>query len=343
MKRCITISLLLAVTTYANDPTFPEAQYLSDQSYPETTLTRIAFGSCNKPKRYQTFWDVIRAHKPDLMLLLGDNHYVESTKPSRIEAAYKQLETIEGYMALRAAVPTFAIWDNHDYGAKYPGRHHPNADAAERLFLEHFRVPEKDARRSRTGIYGAWIFGKAPQRVQIIMLDSHRHRDYLLKKGRAYVANPDQTQTILGDAQWTWLEVQLKQEADLRIIGTSIQVLSDEHTWRRWGTFPHEKDRLLTLLEGSTGFNVILSGDRHRGEISRLERPGKSPLYDVTASAFNACYRGNEPNVHRVSPLIETDHYGCLDIDWSKGTLTMQILASKDSAVLASEIQAIKP
>ena len=58
-------------------------------------------------------------------------------------------------------------------------------------------------------------------------------------------------QNFLGIEQWNWLEKSLKTPADLRIIASSIQVLSSNHGWETWGNFPKDRARLLNLLENS--------------------------------------------------------------------------------------------
>ncbi len=56
-----------------------------------------------------------------------------------------------------------------------------------------------------------------------------------------YIPNTDVDVTVLGDAQWKWLEDQLKVPAEFRIIGSSYQVLSDRHGWEMWGNFPRSE------------------------------------------------------------------------------------------------------
>ena len=41
-------------------------------------IQTIAFGSCNKQDKDQSFWSVIQAHNPDLWLWLGDNIYADT-------------------------------------------------------------------------------------------------------------------------------------------------------------------------------------------------------------------------------------------------------------------------
>lgn len=145
-----------------------EARYPSDREYPDITITQFAYGSCNKPSKVsQEFWNVMLEQHPQLMLLLGDQHYENSNDVAVHQEAFRQLEAIEGYSKMRNTVPTFAIWDNHDYAKGYLGKHPPNAAAIEEVFLDANRVPLDDPRRSREGVYGAWIFGKEPNRLHV--------------------------------------------------------------------------------------------------------------------------------------------------------------------------------
>jgi alkaline phosphatase D len=107
----------------------------------------------------------------------------------------------------------------------------------------------------------------------------------------------------------------------VRIIGSSIQVLSDEHRFEKWNNFPRERQRLLDLIGATTGPEptIIISGDRHTAEISKLDRPGRSPLVDVTASSFNqgGTTPSTEPNDYRVGERFSPANFGMIEIDWS--------------------------
>lgn len=334
LLELLIMMVVLSSSAPASDLTEPSSEFLSDGNYPDRGVQRIAFGSCNKPKRSQEFWNVIAEKGPDLMLLLGDNHYAESTDPKKLKRAYDQLATIPQYKDFRLKIPIFATWDNHDYGAKYPGRLHPHAEQSEQLFLEHFSIPKADVRQQRIGIYATWVFGSKPHRIQIILLDLQRFRDPLQdrKKGERFA--PQAGKTVMGAEQWAWFEEQLKVDAEIRMIGSGIQVLSNEHSWRRWGMFPDDRERLLRSVDDATGTTVFLSGDRHRGEISVMDPSSEKPLCDITASSFNLCYPGSEKNRFRVGGLIEVPHFGLLDVDWKNGTITMQLLSAEDGTSL---------
>ena len=199
--------MIVANFGMAEDLSFERpTDFLSDEVFPEQSICKIAFGSCNKPKRSQGFWDVIRKEEPDVMLLLGDNHYANQSDPVRLKKAYDGLAAIPQYHAFRQAIPTFPTWDNHDYGDGYPGRLHPHAEESEQLFLDHFSVGESDVRRSRKGIYGAWVFGEKPHRVQVVMLDLQRFRDPLQEGDRKQKFAPQPGKTLMGAEQWRWFE-----------------------------------------------------------------------------------------------------------------------------------------
>ena len=53
---------------------------------------------------------------------------------------------------------------------------------------------------------------------------------------------------MLGDEQWVWLEKVLNNKNDLNIIVSSIQVLPTDHIFEKWHNLPHERSRLIDLL-----------------------------------------------------------------------------------------------
>jgi alkaline phosphatase D len=82
---------------------------------------------------------------------------------------------------------------------------------------------------------------------------------------------------------------------------------------------------------------VILSGDRHLGEISRLDESGLPyPLYDVTGSGLThhvdffyhlRSFFSPEPNRHREGKLFCRKNFGVIDIDLSgsASAISMQL------------------
>ncbi len=295
-------------------------------------LDVIAFGSCARQDQPQPVWDRIIAEQPDLFLFIGDNIYGDTEDMAVMREKYTQLAEKPGYQRLQQVCPVLATWDDHDYGVNDGGVEYPAKVASQQEFLRFFREPE-DSPRRREGIYDARLFGPEGKRVQVILLDTRYFRSPLQpwpegeRKTRGpYRPSDDPDATVLGAAQWEWLETQLRQTAQLRIIASSIQVIPEEHGWEGWANFPRERERLFALIRdiGANGV-VFISGDRHHGEISRLaadEARGIGyPLYDITSSGLNQSSTGevDEPNRHRVSPAAARGtNYGILAVDWSQ-------------------------
>jgi len=240
---------------------------------------------------------------------------------------------------LRKQCKILATWDDHDYGANDGGAEFPMKAASQKVFLDFFEEPADSPRRKQAGIYDAKVFGPAGKRVQIILLDTRYFRSPLLQSGKTYsfgsgvhgpyAANDDPNATILGEAQWEWLQEQLKTPAELRIIASSIQVISNQHWWEKWGNFPRERQRLFDLIEWTKANGVIfISGDRHRAEVSRISSQLGYPIYDITSSSLNQPQKWrNELNEFRVGSLFGEINFGTIIVDWSlqDPTVTMEI------------------
>lgn len=292
-------------------------------------LTRIGFGSCCRQDRPQPIWDAIVEQKPDLFILLGDNVYGDTQDMTVLRGKYDLLAANAGFVKLRSTCPLLAIWDDHDYGANDAGAEYPMRVDSQALFLDFFQVPADSPRRGHEGIYDAATFGPEGRRVQVILLDTRYFRSGLTRgeagppaDGRPgpYVPSEDAAATLLGDAQWDWLKEQLARPAELRILASSIQFLSNEHRFEKWGNLPRERARMLNLLASTKAEGVVfLSGDRHHAEISRLEvRDGAAyPLYDITSSALNQSTRwNNEINELRVGCVYREPNFGLIRIEW---------------------------
>lgn len=304
-------------------------------SLAEEPVKRIAFGSCATQQRDCPIWLTIADYRPDWLLLLGDNIYADvvdgrlkPATPERIQAAYDELAKVPAFQRLRREASLLATWDDHDYGNNDAGVEWEHKDAAAKLFHDFFGTPADSPLRKQRGIYNAKMVGPPGKRVQMIMLDTRYFRSELEKgtepmpgfRARPYVATAGDQATMLGEAQWEWLAEQLKQPAELRIIGSSIQVLSNDHPFEKWGNMPAERQRLFDLIRAQEASGVvIISGDRHLGEISVDDNVIGYPLYDITASGLNQANEGwrmPEPNALRHSSLPYGNHFGSIEIDW---------------------------
>ncbi len=291
-------------------------------------LQRIAFGSCAHEDKPQPIWEAILATKPDLFLFLGDNVYGDTTDMEVLRAKYAKLAAVPGYQKLRKTCPILATWDDHDYGANDAGAEYPKKAESQQIFLDFFGEAKDSPRRQQEGIYHARVFGPADKSVQVILLDTRYFRGPLKKRFRflpfegPYEPNPDATVTMLGEAQWQWLQRQLRVPARLRLLVSSIQVVAEDHHHEKWLNLPHERERLFQVLrQTQAGGVIILSGDRHLGELSLMDAGIGYPLYDLTSSGLNMGtlrWRRLEVNRHRVATMNQGHNFGLVAIDWSR-------------------------
>lgn len=284
-------------------------------------VTRIAFGSCAHEDRPQPIWQAIIAQAPDAFLMIGDNIYADTTNVQVMRQKYAQLGANKSFQEARKAMPFFATWDDHDYGANDAGREYPRKAESQEAFLDFWEVPENSPRRQQEGVYHSEILGSDGHLVQIIMLDTRFFRSPLKRSIKRYVPDWNPSSSMLGERQWAWLETELKKPADVRIIGSSIQFASDRHGFETWGNLPRERQRLLDLIASTKANGVVLvSGDRHFAEISRL--PGNNtlyPIYDFTSSGLNDSHSGaSEVNPYRLAPKTPYAgiNFGTITVNW---------------------------
>lgn len=295
----------------------------------EQILSRIAFGSCANQDRPVPIWETITGTKPDLMILLGDNIYADTYELEVMRAKYKKLGENPGFRKFREQVPIMATWDDHDYGWNDAGVEYPLKDKSQIELLNFFEVPEDSYRRERKGVYYSKLFGAEGKRVQVIMLDTRYFRSPLKKSGRVYVPNEDPKATMLGEAQWKWLGEQLRKPAEVRLIGSSIQMVPEDHIYEKWTNIPAERAKFFELIRETEAEGVIvLSGDRHLAELSMMDAGIGYPLYDMTSSGLNQAslrWRPLEVNRHRVATMGFGNNFGLIEIDWESEVPTVEL------------------
>ena len=303
-------------------------------------LTRIAFGSCAKESKDQPIWEAVLATKPDLFIFLGDNVYLDTRDPNEMRAKYAQLAAKPDFQKLRATTPILAVWDDHDYGENDAGSEYPIKEEARKIFCDFWGEAATSPRRSRDGIYSAYLFGPAGKRIQIILPDLRFNRSEILNLdlgGKSYAdwekelaaagkpvpgpyaRNPELKASMLGEEQWRWLESQLRLPADVRILGSSLQVIADFPGWEAWINYAQDHQRLIETIRKTKANGLIcLSGDTHYGEISRLDANVPYPLWDFTSSGLTEVWPVLPPNALRVGEAFRARNFGLIDIVWDK-------------------------
>lgn len=273
----------------------------------------IAFGSCNQVHYPQPLWESILSLKSDMWIWLGDSVYADTQDIGKMRALYETQARHRGYAKLTRATRVVGTWDDHDFGVNDGGRKYPKRAESQQAFLDFIGEPAGSARRAQEGLYTSYTLGSGAQSVKVILLDERYHRD-----------DPGPEGDVLGAAQWAWLEEQLRQSpSSIHLVGSSSQVVPEDHRYEKWANFPRARARLFRLLAATRAPGVIvLSGDRHMAEISRIEaEPLRYPLWEVTSSGLTHCWKKGtgEPNRHRRGELLTALNFGLVEVDWKDG------------------------
>lgn len=318
----------------------------------DRTLDTIAFGSCADQDQPQPIWASIEKSEPQLMIMLGDNVYASSPNQKPISEQYNKMKIIPEYRSIREKVPFMAVWDDHDFGQNDGGETNPEREEARQQFLKNwpyvkFIAPEKDG-----AIYHSKMFGEKRTSLQVIMLDTRSNRSDLKRneqteeerqvQPKPFLPHDTDDKHILSEAQWQWLENEFKKPAAFRIVGTSIQLLANDHHFEKWGNFPNERERMFKLLKKYKIKNVLfISGDRHMAAIAKKDIAGLGTIYEATSSGINKPARpGN--NMSDQSYLTEgygLVNFGLIQINWADRTAKVEIRNLTNDPVQTTEIK----
>ena len=255
---------------------------------------KIGIGSCLDQDFPQPIWQPIEEENLDYFIFLGDNVYGDSIFENlyKMKRAYSKQEKLLPDFLDQTDI--FAIWDDHDYGKNDGGSDYKYKKLAENLFLDFWNVPINDVRRSREGIYFSENKVFFNRKYKLIFLDTRYFRSQLKGKKGSYQKNNDESSTILGKEQWTWLEKELNSNFDYLFIFSSIQIIPEDHGFEKWSNFPNDRTKLLKILEKYKDRTILFSGDRHRSGIYK-----RNGIIEITSSSMN------KPG----SSFFETDKY----------------------------------
>lgn len=302
--------------------------------FAEEPLTKILFGSCIKQEKPIPIFETILSYYPEVFLFLGDNVYADTDDMTEMREKYAKLGGVPEFQKLREVSEVMAVWDDHDYGRNDAGAEYPKRAEAQEVFLDFWREGG-DPSDFHEGVYDSRILGPVGKRVQIILLDARYFRGPLKtgerRVGGKYYPAEDTSIPMLGEEQWQWLEKELNKPAEIRLIGSGIQIVPEASGQETWSNLPHERQRLFDVVAKTKAEGVIfLSGDRHWSEFSKVTENAPYPLYDFTSSSLNQIHPRGTPTDNRFRVSESTYHkenFGEIEIDWSgeETSLTVSI------------------
>ncbi len=245
----------------------------------------VAFASCSNPSRVpiQPIWTQVGIFRPDALLLIGDNNYMpmrtgaydvpDSTMWWAMTRYHRFLRDLPGLRSVLATTPTYAIWDDHDFGPNNSDRTFPQREMSLEAFKRYWPNPGAGT-VDTPGIFYSFQIGDA----DFFMLDDRYHRDPNEAPDRA---------TMLGDGQLAWLKDALRSStATFKVIvgGHTLTIDRQDHQ-EYWARFGDERDEFFNwMFDEEIDGVFFLSGDWHVGSLSRLEFTGGYPFYELISS-----------------------------------------------------------
>ena len=271
---------------------------------------KIALGSCLHQDHPAPIWDAVKDNNIDSFFFLGDNIYgdVPSGLPWKLKRSYdKQKKVLPSWLMSKQI---HVIWDDHDYGKNDGGGSYRFKEYAQDLYIDFWEIPDDDPRANREGIYYQQLQNINGLRVLFVGLDTRYFRSNIEEKDDVYLPNLEPDATFLGDKQWEWLKDTLKQEHDLLIMASSIQVLATEHRFEKWSNIPSERNKLLTLLESLDSRVIVVSGDRHRAGLYQY-----NDITEITASSLNRPTYSEETDSLLLGKTYTENNFGLISIE----------------------------
>lgn len=239
---------------------------------------RMAFSSCMNARHQpaQPSFQLLLDQKPAFHMLLGDVVYANTTNRERLWKFHQRQRQVPEFAKAIANLPTYAMWDDHDYGPNNSDGTAKGKEQSLRAFRELYANPGAGTEET-PGAFYRYSWGD----VDFFVLDGRYHRS-------PNRAPNDQRKRMLGDAQFEWLAAGLKaSRARFKVLasGSTLQASRADG----WRLFDFSRKRLFTAIMSNDISGVLyLSGDIHRCGIMAhpATETGGYPLFEVISSGI---------------------------------------------------------
>jgi alkaline phosphatase D len=245
------------------------------------TKFQIGFGGgAGYTPWYERMWNTIAAHNLPAFLFLGDNIYIDNpTRPAVQQYCYYRRQSRSEFRKFVASSAIYAIWDDHDFTTNDSwGGPKINEPAWKipvwRLFRNNWNNPYYGGGENQPGCWFDFSIGD----VDFFMLDGRYYRNK--PKGE----NP----SMLGPVQKAWLLKKLKAStATFKVLASPVSWAFGTKPGSRdtWQGYKKEREDIFSFLETNKINGVILiSADRHRSDIWKIDRADGYDLYEFESS-----------------------------------------------------------
>ncbi len=264
---------------------------------------------CRRPASGYAIFDRMLRRAPSFAVLLGDLIYGDNRCPSppNLFGSDFIASSLDGYRAKHryqredpslqrflAAVPVYAMWDDHEVRNNFSGPHEPLMAAGRQALLDYWpiRTPPEEPFR----LYRKFRRG---QNLEVFLLDTRQYRSANAEKDGPH-------KTMLGSAQRDWLLEGLTQSTSTwKVIVTSVPLSNEKSgtllvpgndSWARSadGTgFQSELGVIVNrILEGRIRNVIWLAGDVHYAQVNAYDPDGDgvTDFHEFICGPLSAAY-----------------------------------------------------
>lgn len=284
-------------------------------------VNETAFDRPGKPygSDYEIFTSIYNA-KPDFMLWGGDNLYLReadwNTKTGILHR-YTHTRSLTEMQALLANAHNYAIWDDHDFGPNDSDR----GFVSKQQTLDAFKLfwGNLNYAFDNEGITGSFEWADC----QFFLMDDRWWRtpnDRMLG-----------SRDYFGQKQIQWLIDALKfSKAPFKFVVVGGQVGNTAKIFENYANYEQERNQFFDLISKEKIPGVIfISGDRHWTSLTKLEREGQYPLYDLTLSALTSGpsqpVKEEESSPYLKETVVTKHNFGLLEVSGKRTDRVLKI------------------
>jgi alkaline phosphatase D len=238
---------------------------------------RLAFGGgAGYVPFNERMWNTIGQTQPDVLLLLGDNVYSDNPKsPAMQHYCYYRRQSRPEFRKLVSTTPVFTIWDDHDFGTNdcWGG---PDIETpvwkrpVYNVYRNNWVNPGYGGGDKHPGCYYDFYLGN----VHFIMLDGRYYRT--------------PKKSMLGPVQKKWLlETIRNSKGKIKVLCSPVPWVfrAKGNSKDTWNGFKTERNQIFDFLaEHKIDGVVLMSADRHRSDLWKIDRENGYDLYEFNSS-----------------------------------------------------------
>jgi alkaline phosphatase D len=266
---------------------------------------RIAVTSClgHQPSDSEGGWEDLASRHFDLLILLGDQHYADTTDPKILRKQYLKYRLNPYLQWMMMRKPVYAIWDDHDYGGDNSDGTLAGKKKSLAVFKAYWPNPSY-GEEDNPGVYFSFARGT----IEFFMLDGRYHRS-------PNTQTNDRSKTLLGLSQLEWLKRHLKDsKAKIKVIASSVEFNAGSYKQDNWSSFSHERAEILKFIADNKIQGVVfISGDSHN--TAAFQMPEGFLEFTSGPLGSNPSPLGKNP--HLLTGFDQGQAYAILDIDAS--------------------------